>query len=83
MDLLSNKYQSFSVWDWEAGVRQNHFYNHNSKTCKITGMEYLNPHNSDRTLLAVATGRYLNTGKLDLVFTVAYIPCHFVRSRAS
>lgn len=57
--LITQIYTFYRIWDWEAGVKQNQFYNHNSKTCKITGLEYLNPHNSDRTLLAVATGKHL------------------------
>lgn len=46
---------SISLWDWEAGVKLNRFYNHSSKTCKITGMEYLNPQEAEKSLLAIAT----------------------------
>jgi len=55
---ISNNLSNFrsSLWDWEAGVKLNRFYNHSSKTCKITGMEYLNPQEAEKSLLAIATG---------------------------
>ena len=49
---------SLSIWDWEAGVKLNQFHNHTSKTCKISSMEFLNSHDKDKSLLAVATGIY-------------------------
>lgn len=49
--------RNYRIWDWEAGVKLNQFYNHSSKNSRITGMEYLNPQEADRSLLAVATGK--------------------------
>ncbi|XP_067942309.1 regulatory-associated protein of mTOR-like [Watersipora subatra] len=46
---------SVSIWDWEASVKLHQFYNHTSKSCKISGLHYLNPQEGAKSLLAVAS----------------------------
>ena len=43
-----------SFWDWVQGVKIGYIFNENSKSTRITSMDFINPH--DDTLLMCGSG---------------------------